>query len=40
MQIDTTSFGMNGDAAAAVRPAALLSSIGVLPGGLLLLIGP
>ena len=40
MRIDQTSFGMNGDAAIAVRPAALLSAISLLPGGLLLLIGP
>ena len=40
MRIDQTSTGKNGDTAIAVRPAALLSVIGLLPGGLLLLIGP
>ena len=40
MRIDQTSTGKNGDAAIAVSPAALLSAIGRLPGGLLLLIGP
>ena len=39
MRIDTTSNGMTGDAATAVRPAALLFAIGALLGGLLL-IGP
>jgi hypothetical protein len=40
MRIDRTSTGVNGDAAIAVRPAAQLSAISLLPGGLLLLIGP